>query len=234
MASSQKPGTPGTKTGVRRWTYNAIPNGTKHKGFKAGDPFGVYVHYINRKSLPCKERITKGELVCPFCDGKYVPEWRGYTPFWSQEYAPFFCLITEEYYEATCEIEHLAPVTISRGPLNTDPAIMRYDAWRATPIPHNAMRAKPVDLSTFLIDVIWKDEELCRWDRLDRIKAKEAEPKPYVAPEYQDKDLARMRLLMKKEEKQNAELAALGNSMAKVIQDATTPKPNGKHPKPQT
>lgn len=233
MAMSRKPGSPGQGKHVRRWTYNPVVGGSQWRGFLAGEPFGVFVHYVNRQSKPCKQEMTDKALSCEHCAKGLVPDWRGYTPYYDDSYTERFVLITAPYYESVLEIEHLAQIVIRRGKLKTDAVVIKDEAWRTTPIPHKAERGAKVDLSDFLIHVIWKDDELMQWDKREKAKAREAESKPYVAPEYQDKGAAAMHRLMRHEEKLLEATELAGSLAEKVIRDATTPKPNGKPFKPR-
>lgn len=153
--------------------YQPIANKASVVGFMAGKPVGVFTHYAGA-TKPCKRLVTGSQLVCPFCEAKHTPVWRGYVPFYDQEYTRRFVLIPEDYYESVCEIPHLAQIRLSRGKGSREPIVIAPHNWRITPIPAIPERAAEVDLIPFL-PRIWKDDELIAWVEKQRAAAP---PKP--------------------------------------------------------
>lgn len=144
-----------------RWSYQQVEKGKSVFGWLAGPPTGVYTHHAGA-TKPCRRLMTNGKLTCPYCESKYVPVWRGYTPFYDTEYTRRFVLISEDYEESVSEIPHLAMIALSRGKGPRDPVVIKPNMWRTTPLPDNSERAKPVDLRLFLLR-LWKDVELQQW-----------------------------------------------------------------------
>lgn len=235
MAVSKIPSSFGEKTPQTRWTYNPVPCKSQHRGFLAGRPFGVFVHYEKMRSQPCCQAMTDKEVWCEHCDAGKVPDWRGYVPYYDAEYTPNFCLITYPYYEAVCEISHLEQIVIRRGQKKTDAVVIKGEAWRTTPIPPAKCRAEPADLSWFLIHKLFKCDALIEWDNRQQKAAAQEVCKPYVAPPepvYQDKGLNRLKALLEREKKEQDRIDTAGDLAGQIIRNATTPKPNGKHTKP--
>lgn len=161
MSRSCKPGqNPGGKRKAK-WDYTPVPNGTSTVGFLAGPPCGVYVHHAGT-SKPCRRILTKSALVCPYCESQFVPVWRGYTPFYSQDYFRLFVLIPEELDEAVSEIDLHTQIRISRPRASKASVIIRAENWRTLKLPVTADRLLPVDLFPFL-PAIWRDIELAKW-----------------------------------------------------------------------
>jgi len=127
---------PEKKIKKAKWDHNRVPAGSQWRGWIAGEPFGVWVHYFKSGSQPCLTEMTNHEVACPHCAGGLVPDWRGYTPYYDEQYTPWFVMITFEYYESVLEIPHLAPILIRRGKVATDPIIIEQKPWRTTPIPY--------------------------------------------------------------------------------------------------
>jgi len=140
-------------------------------GFLAGPVCGVMTHYSGN-SKPCRDRMTAGQLACPYCADKWEPVWRGAVPIYDREYVRRWLWITEDYYEAVSEIPLHAQVSITRDKDTHAPAVIRPDNWRLSALPPSKDRAAPVDLMPFLLRVLWKDAEL--WS----FAAQEAEPPP--------------------------------------------------------
>lgn len=226
-----KPKTPGKnrqKDYIRKWTYNPVPCGSQHKGFLAGKPFGVYVHFVNRLSVPCRQEMSDGGVFCKHCEAGLVPDWRGYTPYYDEQYTPNFVLVTYPYYESVCEIEHLACVVVKRGRMKTDPVVITNSAWRTTPIPFSKERVEPVDLADFLLRVLWKDEPLMEWVQKQKYKAPVA-PEPVTMTDMvKDHGLANMQRLMDRERQEKDAVVHAGDLAGNVMADLLTPKANGK------
>lgn len=160
MATGKRPKSFGEKNKVAKWDYNEVPPKSKWKGFIAGEPCGTFLHFEAKRSYPCLSMMTDQDLACPHCARGLVWEWRGYVPYYDAEYTRHFVLINDTYYESVMEIQHLSPITITRGNKKTDPVVVKYEPWRVTPIPHSEDRSKPVDLMAFLLRVLWKDQAL--------------------------------------------------------------------------
>lgn len=103
---------------------------------------------------------TDHALGCPHCVDRHPWEWKGYVPFYDEEYARRFALISPTYYESVEEIDHLAPIVITRGKKDTDQVVIKQINWRTTPIPPAAERFNAVDLMRFLVFTLWKSREL--------------------------------------------------------------------------
>jgi len=161
MSHSQRPKGSLGKKGVAQWDYQEVPNKSSVVGWKAGDPFGVYTHYIG-KTIPCKRELTKSKLCCPYCEAGEEPIWRGYTPFFDQDYCRKFVLIGEDIELAVTEITHHAQIRVSRGKGSREGVKIRADNWRLTPLPELLAKMPKVDLFWPLIRV-WKDPELTQW-----------------------------------------------------------------------
>lgn len=161
MSTFGKDPIPGRRGPVARWNYATLPLGGKIGGFKAGDPVGVYVHYLNRKSLPCRFLMSEGKLFCPLCSTDPA-KWRGFTPFYGPEYQRQFILITEDFQEAFREIEVFEQIVFVRGKNPICPAVPKREKWRTSPIPESADRPREIDLAPFLLLVLWKDAELAK------------------------------------------------------------------------
>lgn len=178
MITSVKPENTPEEEGCWRWTYNEVQPNSSHRGWIAGKPFGAFLHFLSKKSEPCRARMTGHALACPHCETKVKVQWRGYVPYYDEEYTRRFVLIAPEYLEAVAELEHLAPVVITRGKSKIDPVIIRGKVWRVTQptIPHSAERADPVNLALFCVRVLWRDDILAAWDAAERRKAATTKP----------------------------------------------------------
>jgi hypothetical protein len=163
MFNSRKPQTPGGGGGIPNWSYAPVKAGSQYRGWKAGPVCGVFIHQLTKRSEPCIGMMTELALACPHCADKHKWEWKGYVPFYDEEYTRRFCLISPAYYEAVEEIDHLAPIVINRGKKDTDPVVVKYNAWRSTPIPFSVERAKGVDLMNFIVRVLWCSRELMEY-----------------------------------------------------------------------
>lgn len=182
MITSVKPEDSPEENGFHRWTYTDVTAGSSHRGWIAGKVFGAYLHFLLKRSEPCRARMTGHALGCPHCESKIKAVWRGYVPYYDEEYTRRFVLVAPEYLESVNEIGHLEPIVITRGKAKTDPVVIKPKVWRisAPTIPHNEQRAEPVDLARFCVRVLWKDDVLCAWDNEQRRKAavdKPATPK---------------------------------------------------------
>lgn len=230
MTTSRKPGeNPGEKK-IRRWKYEGVKSGTSHRGWIAREHFGAYVHFDLHRSHPCAALMSNHELRCEFCARKFVPMWRGYVPWYDDHYLERFSMVTEDYIESVEEIPHLAHIVLTRGAVKTDPCVITAKPWITTPIPFAAKRTEPVNLSDFLVHVIWDNMELREWDR--------AQKKPVVVTVEQAKEAAfataksRLEKFLVKEQKAQAKIDTAGELAERVIHDALHPKPNGKPFKP--
>lgn len=157
---SQEPD-PGQKTGRAQWVYQPVANGARINAFLAGYPFGVQCHY-DGASKPCRSAITGGVLGCKYCGVGHEPEWRGFTPIYTEHYLWRFVLIPPEYLEAVRELPLSSLIRVSRGNRKYDPPLIKPDPWRTLPLPPDAERAKPIDLLPSLLKC-WKDPELTKW-----------------------------------------------------------------------
>lgn len=164
MVSSEKPEDTPRKKGVHKWDYHPVPNKANGRGWKAGDPFGAWVHYEHKKSHVCAEKMSKKALPCAWCSRGIIPDWRGYVPWYDEQYTRRFSLITYPYYESVCEIPHLAHIVLRRGVKQTEPVVITAEAWTPKPIPYSSVRAEVVCLGQFLVHVLWGNEALTKWD----------------------------------------------------------------------
>jgi hypothetical protein len=215
------------KNRKEKWTRNPVAPGSQHRGFLAGPPFGAWVHYFKSGSRPCLREITECELVCDHCKKDLIPIWRGYTPYYTDQYAPYFVQITQDYEEAVNEITLHSPILITRGDLETDPIIITVKPWRTQPIPYDPRREKPVNLASFLLYTLWQDQALINWV----LKPKYVAPEPNTPKQedslYNDPSYAKLARLARAEDTAKQESATLEEAMVNVINQATTPKPNG-------
>jgi hypothetical protein len=228
MIRSQKPTPEKGCAKVWKWDYEAPENGKSTVGFLAGPPCGCWVHFTFG-SKPCRRKMTKSKLVCPFCEDKWEPVWRGYVPYYDREYVRRFVVITEDYYESVNEIELHAQIRLSRDKDTHAPVVIRPDTWRTQPLPTKADRAEPVDLMPFLCRVLWKDAELTEYAEQTEL---ELDGK---AEEFEDKGLSKMQRLLKREKATAAEQALgdvlAGEVMNRVLKPAANANGRYKPPK---
>lgn len=231
MISSVKPENTPENEGIHRWTYNEVGANTSHRGWITGKPFGAYLHFLAKKSEPCRERMSSHALKCPHCATGNKPQWRGYVPYYDEEYTRRFVLIASDYLESVAELEHLAPVVIQRGKSKTDPVIIKTKLWRTTPIPHSSERERPVDLARFCVVVLWKDDVLCAWDNAERKKRDEepATPKPTKQRGKSDQYTAAHRLADRLNSEASAE-EPLAETYKRLL-NLPKPSTNGHHTK---
>ncbi len=211
-----------------KWTRNPVPSKSVSNGWICGKPFGVVLHFVNKKSVPCLQEMCDHSVFCPHCHNNIAKDWRGYTPYYDDLYTPKFVMITLPYHESVWELEHLTPIQITRGALHTDPILIRHKVWRTTPIPHAPSRANPIDLGDFLVFTLFRVSEQMEWERKQKIKAKEEESKPYTAPVYQDPAVKKLVNMVRREEKANQENAEAGELFGAAVNRMTTPHTNGK------
>lgn len=150
------------KSGITRWQYLAVKNGTAECAFLAGKPTGTWVHYLPR-SRPCRAMMTEGKLPCAYCAEGHAPSWAGYTPLYSPEYSRLFVIIKEDHYESVSELELHAQVKVSRAKDQRAPVVIRPSVFRTQPLPFAAERVKPADMMPFLVFTLWKDDALIKW-----------------------------------------------------------------------
>lgn len=216
---------------THRWTYNDVPPMSSHRGWVAGKPFGAYLHFLGRKSEPCRERMTGSALACPHCAVKIKSAWRGYVPYYDEEYVRRFVLISEDYLESVEELEHLAPVVIQRGKSKTDPVIVRQKLWRTTPLPHSAERSEPVNLARFCVLVLWGDDILLAWDNAERKKASASATTPKPTKKSAPPTSAeRLKGIIEQTGNAPQDGESLGETYTRIIQHFDKSK-NGKHTK---
>ncbi len=228
MAKSKIPS--GTKAGEhpKKWDRNPVPCKSVSNGWICGKPFGVVIHFVKGQSTPCLQEACDNEVFCPHCHNGIAQDWRGYTPYYDEQYVPKFVMITLPYNESVSELEHLTPIQITRGAVHTDPIIVRHKVWRTTPIPHSAERANPVDLGEFLVWTLFRVEAQMKWEREQKVKESEKVCRPYVAPEHADPSIPKLIRMAVKEQKENKKTEDAGNVFAQVVNRITTPSKNGK------
>jgi len=163
MIRSRKPQMPGGEKQVAHWSRAKMPVTSKMRGWKAGPVCGTFIHFVHRQSVPCLDMMSEGVLACPHCQLAQQWEWKGYLPFYDEDYARRFVIISAPIFEAVEEIPHLAMIEVQRGKNDKDPVLVRPNNWRTTPLPHSAERAEQVDLMRFLVQVLWKSTELMRF-----------------------------------------------------------------------
>lgn len=171
---------PGKKSGIQRWDYLPIPNGTKTQGWIAGPPTGVFVHR-DGTDKPCRSKLTDGTLICPYCTiGKPVT-WRGATPFYSPVYTRHWCWTTQDHKEYNDTLPHLAQIVLSRAKSKCAPVVIRAEVWRASPLPDSAERMRRMNLMDFLIGVLWDDADLQAF-HFSNIVGEQHKPEPDEVP----------------------------------------------------
>jgi len=135
----------------------------KLRGWLAGPQHGTYEHLSHKACSPCVEMITEGKLQCELCRRGLAPTWRGYVPWYDEDYLRRITVISEGYYEAVAELCHLDQIAISRGPNKTDTVRIRREDWRLSPLPASEERSKPVEIENYLVDVLWNVPALSAW-----------------------------------------------------------------------
>lgn len=186
MITSQDPDPGSGNSLIGRWTYLAVKNGASYRGFLAGKPVGVWVHYTGG-SKPCRKRMTNHKIACPYCADSIQPVWRGYTPIYTGEYVQMFVLISAEYLESVREIAPNAQVSITRGKGSREPVLVQAQTWRVTPLPPSSSRSWPVDLMPYLLRNVWKDADLLNYSDAQPAVLPGVEPVEVVAPGGGDK-----------------------------------------------
>lgn len=175
--------------------------------------------------------MTASALICHHCDQRIKSAWRGYVPYYDEEYTRRFVLIAPEYLEAVTEIEHLAPIVVTRGKSKIEPVVIRPKIWRTQPIPHSTERERPVDLALFCVRVLWCDDILAAWDKAERSKAKTLQPatqhtKTEKKPTMYTAAHARAGKIAKEQELSASLRDVFPNMLSKV-----KPSSNGEHTK---
>ena len=135
----------------------------KLNGWLAGPCCGTYLHFLNRKGIPCREMMTEGKLACEHCMKGLAPQWRGYVPYYDSDYLRKITVITQGYYELAMELRHLETIQFTRGAEEKATVRLNRHPWRLEPIPMNDERSQPVDIMPYLVDVLWCDIALSRF-----------------------------------------------------------------------
>jgi len=176
--------------------------------------------------------ISDKVLVCPRCAINRPWEWRGYVPYYDEQYVRRFVVVASDYYESICEIKHLSPILISRGPEKTDSVVVKYEPWRTTPIPHAKDREGEVNLIDFLIRVLWKDEALVRFHcrSTDAEEAMQHDVPARVLEGIEIGEEVAREVIMSREKKRAAKLRDLEEKNRRFIEQAASANGNGKHP----
>lgn len=235
MVSSKNPTPSGKGVQVKHWSHESIPCKTQQRGWIAGKPFGAWQHYVGKRSYVCREKMSDKALHCERCAEGFIPDWRGFVPWYDAQYVCKFSLITFPYFESVCEVGHLSQIVLRRGERNTDAIVISAETWRTSPLPYSAERSAPVDLGPFLVHVLWKDHALIKWDRDQQRSLPGLVHPEQAAIDYEDKDLQKMAALMAKEAKaQEAakdEEMKIGGVMNRLLKPATNG--NGKYHGPK-
>jgi hypothetical protein len=179
MFPQQEP-EPSDGQAVGKWDYLKVENGRSAVGYLAGYPSRTYVHHVGN-SVPCKRKITKSVLVCPYCEAGKVPEWRGYVPLYSAQYVRLFTIITKDYLESVEQIPIHSQIRCSRGKNRHDPVVITEEKWSPRPLPLTPERDQEIDLRPFLLR-LWKDQELVEWCRSLPLTLPLTEEKPRRKP----------------------------------------------------
>lgn len=104
--------------------------------------------------------MSKGALPCPFCDTGRAPEYKAYVPFYSAQYIAQFVIIPYEYVESVREIALHAQIKVSRHKNPKSPCVVKEELWTPKKLPLTDSREGKVNLMSFLVLRLWKDDEL--------------------------------------------------------------------------
>lgn len=178
---SQKPD-PGRRKRIPKWDYFSIPNGKTTLGFLAAHPTGAYGHQVPHFK-PCRHRMSLRTLKCALCEAHGEPIWRGFTPYYDQQYTRRFVVIPQELEESVCEISPKEQIELSRASSMRAPVVVKAKLWRTTPLPPSADRDAPFDMMDFLVGILWKDPVLIRFHQGLPVTDSDTAVTPHVVEE---------------------------------------------------
>lgn len=156
------------------WNYLRLVAGGTLKCHLAGKWIGVDYHW-DSKSVPCRLRISDGQLGCKYCAAGFAPLWHAYVPVVDTSRVRYvFCLNAENSIPLDA-IEPGEPVLVAKQRLQGCPLTIRAEAW-ASPLKLGKGGFPPADLTKWILHV-WKDAELAE---CVRSKDRATTPRPDI------------------------------------------------------
>lgn len=226
MFPDQEPPKRGSSDHFDFWKVAA---GERFDAWIGGPYVPVLAHYFDF-TKPCRERITKGAVPCPYDHETHILYWRAYVPLWTTEHRRIVVMVSELMRPFLLKAALHAPVVVGRT---------KEDKAAVTIKPRMAARSwgkeagedkRPLLIERWLLNYIWGDPVLMDHFNTLAPEPTSAEPvcekpKPPVAFGEGVADAALARTMERFKRTSAAFLDENGNP---VRGDPTKPS-NGKH-----
>lgn len=161
MATGKRPDPKRRKTAHPHASFLATKCGEKHPAYKAGEMYGCYTHRTFA-AQPCCADITGGALECPYCLSGLDADWRGYVPLWDRDWALWYVLIGEAYFESVDVIPFHATVEVSRARNPISPLVVRQEQTMLRQLPARSPWKDDVNMLAICL-TLWKCAPLTKW-----------------------------------------------------------------------
>jgi len=140
------------------WNWVRLDKKAPTRGWLAGPIFGARCHHF-KGTRGCPALLTGGKVPCGHDHNKYVPEWKGYVPFWDELGVRCFVVINEAWFELAQKIPHLGELWIVRTDFHGSPIKVYGKPWAREEPPISNLNKRPQDIRPFLLR-LWGDKEL--------------------------------------------------------------------------
>jgi hypothetical protein len=145
-----------------QWRIIPVEPGDMVEGWYAGPMVLVDVHWINKRSLPCRRAITDGKLPCPCEREPKSIRTIGYVPILGKQRERWVVIVSESVAAKMEAVKCGSPIRLSRPKKPKRPLFLSMIEDGALGIENTKkMRAGAAchDISEFLLHV-WQDREL--------------------------------------------------------------------------
>lgn len=146
------------------WQHVSTPRGIKAwTAWIAGPVLWFKCHQLKR-TKPCIEEITDGELECPWCAGGVPKHTMGYIPLYRElDAKPCYELLYDDAREDLDRLKLHERVMVGRGPGKTDTVyVMKCSVQTPVWQTRDPQRMRPADLTTSLLRM-WAIPILIQW-----------------------------------------------------------------------
>jgi hypothetical protein len=147
------------------WRVIPIPRGSVYRCWSAGPIVPVWCHYVNKASKPCWSRITKGQLICPWC-GKIKLRNIGYLPtFAHPDGKRRVIILSKTTMKPVRDVPFCTPLIANQAQVPNQPAVVRVEdvesmrghAWK------QLRKRDPEDITPYLVRKLWCVPEIAEF-----------------------------------------------------------------------